>query len=414
MKPLTAILIGAGSRGANAYGPYALEHPDRIKFIAVAEPDDFRRNSFCEKHGIPKEMAFADFGPLFDGKIPADVVFVCTLDDQHRLPALRALEEGYHLVLEKPIYPTLAACEEIVDKAMEVNRQLFVCHVLRYTAFYSALKKLIGSGEIGDVVSVTMNENVGYGHAAHSYVRGNWRREDESSPMLLAKCCHDMDMIYWLLNRSCQAVGSFGGLNYFTAANAPKGSAVRCLDGCKVKDDCPFDAEKLYMDLSVTAWPVNVITNDISPEGRLKALREGPYGRCVYHCDNDVVDHQVVNLLFEGGVTVDFAMNSLSSHTYRTISVFGTKGQVDGVMEENMLVKKIYGKEEEIVNTQPPGQAEYGHGGGDAGLMDYVVETLWNLPPDFKATPCDAIVSHKMCFAAEEARHTGTVVQIAK
>lgn len=412
VKPIRAMLIGAGSRGAKAYAPYALQHPDRIQFVAVAERNDERRADFCREHAIPPERTFTDFGPMFDAKIEADIVFVCTQDELHKAPALRALDEGYHLMLEKPISTNLADSEEIVAKAAQLNRLLIVGHVLRYTSFYSKIKEIIESGEIGDVLSISMNENVGYAHASHSYVRGNWRREDESSPMLLAKSCHDMDMACWLMGKPCTEVSSFGALNYFTAANAPEGSTARCLDGCKAKDACPFDCEKIYMDPEMTAWPVNVITHDISPEGRRKALREGPYGRCVFHCDNDVVDHQVVNLKFADNSTVGFAMNSLSSHTYRTISVYGTGGQLDGEMEANRLVKKIYGKEEEVITTQQPGASEYSHGGGDYGLMNHLVETVNGLTEGEKIGPSDAIISHRVCFAAEDSRHESKIVAL--
>lgn len=411
---MTAILIGAGSRGAKAYAPYALLHPDRIKFVAVAEPIEQRRTDFCNQHGISPEMAFRDHTELFQQNVEADVVFVCTQDTQHREHALQALEKGYHLVLEKPISTSLQACEEIVAGAQEKNRALIICHVLRYTGFFQAIKESIRSGEIGEVLSITLNENVGYAHAAHSYVRGNWRNEAISSPMLLAKSCHDMDILCWLMESPCTKVSSFGGLHFFKKENAPAGCASRCLDGCKAKAECPFDAEKIYMDPAITGWPVNVITEDISASGRQKALLEGPYGRCVFHCDNDVVDHQVVNLEFENGRTANFAMNSLSAETCRVITVYGTKGELTGKMEDNRLLKQIYGAEPEVVAIPQPEAGEYGHGGGDVGLMDHVWQLLESLEPDRSIPPCDAIYSHRICFAAETARKNNTVERLSR
>lgn len=409
MKQLKAILIGAGSRGAKAYAPFALEHPEKIKFIAVAEPDVKRRQDFMQEHGIPLEYGYESYEGLLQKKLEADVIFVCTQDHMHKDPVIMALEAGYDVVTEKPISNTLEDSEEVVKKASKLKRKLVVCHVLRYTGFFGKIKEIIDSGEIGEVVSISLNENVGYAHAAHSYVRGNWRNEALSSPMILAKSCHDTDILQWLIGSPVKKVSSFGGLKHFKKENAPKGSCARCLDGCAVKAECPFDAEKIYMDPEITAWPVNVITADISQEGRHKALLEGPYGRCVYHCDNDVVDHQVAIMEYENGATTSFAMNSLSAKTCRQILVYGDKGQLSGMMEEDTILKQIYGAPEEIVKTEKPGSSEYAHGGGDAGLMEHVCAYIG--AEDVERIPeTDAIVGHRICFAAEDGRKEDRVV----
>ena len=244
----------------------------------------------------------------------ADVMVVATMERQHVGHAIPALRKGYHILMEKPISPDLDQCREILKGEKECPGRVIVCHVLRYTAFYNQLKELISGGRIGDVVSVCANENVGYWHQAHSFVRGNWRNSRESTSMILQKPCHDMDILTWLLGKRCKAVSSFGGTQLFKAERAPEGAALRCLDGCKAKENCPFDAEKIYITSPKTgrvhgdSWITSVLSVENTVESTYKALREGPYGRCVYHCDNDVVDHQQTNLLMEDGSTVSFTM----------------------------------------------------------------------------------------------------------
>lgn len=411
---MKAIMIGAGARGAKAYGPYATRCPEEIKFIAVAEPVESRRIWFQEQHSIAADHAFPDYAEVLAQGIEADLVFICTPDQLHYQPAKMALEQGYHVVLEKPISNHLEECSKLAHLAMRQNKQLLVCHVLRYTNYFNTLKSLIDSGEIGEVISITHNENVGFFHSAHSYVRGNWRKEATSSPMILAKSCHDIDLLVWLVSSRCTRVSSFGNLKHYRAENAPVGSTMRCLDGCKVQTECPYDAAKIYLDPTVTEWPVSVITEDVhSMDSRIKALQQGPYGRCVYHCDNDVVDHQVVNLEFENGVTVNFSMNSFSSEICRITTVFGTKGQLSGTMESNQIHKQIYlNRQDEIISTKKPNESIYGHGGGDEGLMKSIVAHFSGQDTKSLTTGMDALQSHQICFAIEQARKEGSVVAL--
>ena len=406
MKKIKAILVGAGARGARSYAPYALDHKDEIEFVAVAEPIVTRREKFIKDHNIKEGYAFNCYTELFKHDIEADVVLVCTQDQLHFEPTIMALEKGYHVLLEKPISPSEEECIKIAEAAKKANKSLTICHVLRYTPFFKKIKQLLDEKVIGDLVSITHNENVGYWHAAHSYVRGNWRNTEESSPMILAKSCHDIDMLLWLAGSNCEKISSFGSLRHFTKEKAPEGATMRCTDGCKVIDTCPYSALKIYMDEDNTSWPIDVITEDFSKEGRLKALETGPYGRCVYHCDNDVVDHQAVIMEFEGGVTASFHMNSFTYDTSRTIKICGTKGEIIGKMEDDDI--RVYDfltdtcKEidisQETANTS-------GHGGGDYGLIASLVQFLQN-PGESKMTTNahDSIQSHLLCFNAEHSR----------
>ena len=306
----------------------------------------------------------------------ADVMIVATQDRQHVRAALAALDKGYHILLEKPISPSLEDCRALQKKARETGKLVVVCHVLRYTRFYAALKDLLSRGELGKVETIDAMEHVAYWHQAHSFVRGNWRDSSETSPMILQKSCHDMDILRWLAGEPCLRVQSFGSLDYFTADNAPEGAALRCLDGCACKEDCPFDAEKIYITDPRTGirgrgkgWPCAVLASDPDEDKIWDALRTGPYGRCVFHCDNNVVDHQTVNLEFANHIHATFTMTAFTQDCHRTIKITGTRGEIQGDMEENVLYLRRFGQPEEVIDLLQEEGTYSGHGGGDFGLM---------------------------------------------
>lgn len=231
MKKITAALLGAGMRGEMAYASYALSHPDEIQFVAVAEPDRTKRERFRELHSIPEEMCFQGWEELLEKPRLADALLVCTQDSMHYEPSIKALKAGYHLLVEKPMSPNPLECIRMGELARERQRVFSVCHVLRYTPFFSTIKKLLAEGRIGKLVSIQHNENVGFWHQAHSFVRGNWGNSGKSSPMILAKCCHDMDILLWLVGAQCKRLSSFGSLMHFRKEEAPEGAPMRCLDG---------------------------------------------------------------------------------------------------------------------------------------------------------------------------------------
>ena len=358
---------------------------------------------------MPEENRFASWQALLEKPRMADCAFVCTLDDDHTEPAIRAMELGYHLLLEKPMSNTEDECRLIADTARKTGRTLAVCHVLRYTPFYMTLKKLIDCGAVGQVEAINQIENVGYWHQAHSFVRGNWRTVRETSPMLLQKSCHDMDIILWLMGRDCKRVQSFGSLRHFTPEHAPQGAPARCLDGCPHAESCPYYAPRLYMDMTRTGWPVDVITTDLSEEGRRKALEVGPYGRCVYHCDNDVVDRQVVNLEFEDGAVATFTMTAFSADFSRQLKIFGTKGQIFADMGTGEIVLHPFGGEKQVVPLEEGNGS--GHGGGDYGLMADFLNILRN-GGESRTSAAVSLQSHLICFAAERSRKEHIVVEL--
>ena len=409
MKPITAVVLGAGSRGCT-YARYALEHPDELQIVAVAEPRADRRSILAREHHIPEGNCFASWRELLERPRMADCAFVCTLDDDHTGPAVRAMELGYQLLLEKPMSNSEEECRAIAEAADRSGCILAVCHVLRYTPFYMTLKGLIDRGCIGEVTALNQIENVGYWHQAHSFVRGNWRTVRETSPMLLQKSCHDMDIILWLVGRSCKRVQSFGSLRHFRAEHAPPGAPERCLDGCPHEKACPYYAPRLYMDMNRTGWPVDVITTDLSEEGRRKALQEGPYGRCVYRCDNDVVDRQVVNLEFDGGAVATFTMTAFSTDFSRQLKIFGTEGQITADMGTGQIVLHRFGEAKKTVPLDA-GTERSGHGGGDFGIIRDFLGILRD-GGESRTGAAVSLESHLICFAAERSRLENIVVEL--
>ena len=408
MKPITAVVIGAGSRGS-IYAGYAKDHPEELNIIAIAEPRRDRLDALAEEVGVPAEHRFDCWETLLSQPKMADCAFICTLDDDHTAPAIKAMDRGYHILLEKPMSNREMECRQIAETARKTNRTLAVCHVLRYTPFYMTLKSLIDQGEVGQVTTINQIENVGYWHQAHSFVRGNWRNTKETSPMLLQKSCHDIDIFLWLMGSTCTRVQSFGSLRHFTAENAPSGAAKRCLD-CPHAETCPYSAPKLYLDMDRTGWPIDVITTDLSLEGRRKALEDGPYGRCVYYCDNDVVDRQVVNMEFENGGVATFTMTGLSADFSRQLKIFGTEGQIQADMGTKEIVLHRFG-EDPISIPLDIGTEASGHGGGDYGIMADFLRILRE-GGESRTGAEVSLQSHLICFAAERSRKEHTVVEL--
>ena len=419
--PVTVVVIGAGNRGARVYGDYIANHSGVIKTVAIAEPDSYKRGVFAEKHNIGQDLQFESWKDLLKREKLADGIIIATLDTMHVEPAIIALEKGYKILLEKPIAINWEETCKLVQKSKELNGQVLVAHVLRYTPFYRKLKQILSSEIIGRLRFVDHIENIGYYHFAHSYVRGNWRNTAEAAPIILAKSCHDMDLIYWLTGKKCIQLSSSGSLEYFTVDHFPVDAAERCLD-CSVVDDCPYAAQKIYLT-EEEDWPVSVITDDFSYDGRIKALREGPYGRCVYKCDNNVPDVQTVRMTLEDNLEVNFALTAFSSEITRKTTFFGTKGEIRADFEAGEIIIDSFGTDIKKLELNAPGE---GHGGGDAGLMDHFVQLLRgdnitgkgiNNKDNFIAdstTIEDSIESHKMAFAAEKSRLEGETVKLHK
>lgn len=421
-KIVRIAIAGVGSRGKNAYGLELLNMKDRAKVVAVADIDPERLALAGDAHGVPDEMRFPSAEAMLAMPRLADAMLVCTQDRQHVPHAVAALKKGYDVMMEKPISPKLEDLQEITKVARENGRRVVVCHVLRYTPFFQTIKKTIDSGVLGEIVSIQALENVRYWHQAHSFVRGNWRREEDTSPMILAKCCHDLDYLVWLCGKKCERVSSYGSLMYFKKSNAPEGAALRCTQGCKAKESCPYDAEKIYLTNKDTGilcgnveWPIDVLAENPTEEKIRHAIETGPYGRCVFHCDNDVVDHQIVNMQMEGGASLSLTMSAFTSIGGRTIKVMGTLGDLWGDMHENKIRIGVFGKEPQVIDLGKEEKDFAGHGGGDRLLMEQFVDLMQGKKPDGTITTLETSVeSHLVALAAEKSRlENGESIEIA-
>lgn len=399
-------IIGAGSRGLG-YADYFRSNPAAGTVVAVAEPNRERTDLIAGLHQIPAEQCYDSFEAFFAQPKMCDAVMICTMDRLHYEPTMLALEKGYHVMVEKPMSPEPEEVLAMAKKADETGNILMVGHVLRYSPFFHKLKSVVESGVIGKLVSVDLIENVGNIHYSHSYVRGNWGNSKKSTFMLLSKSCHDIDILHWLVDQPCKRVASFGSLMHFHEGQAPEGSTGRCLDGCAVERTCAYSANRIYVERGEWLWQVTLSDRK---EERLKAIQDGPYGRCVYRCDNDIVDHQVVSMEFENGVTASFSMMAFTTEGYRTIKLFGTNGQIRGHMEKNEIEISTFDGEVEVIKPMTrPG----GHFGADPLLVeDFVIQVRKGMQGKGRTNASASAESHLITFAAEEARLKGQVVEL--
>ena len=406
------VLIGAGQRGM-VYARYA--HQKGHEIAAVAESDPVRREIAAAEFDIPSERQFDSGAALLAEDRMGEAAIIATMDRDHYHEAIPAMEKGYHLLLEKPISPFPEETLAIEKAAERTGRHITVCHVLRYSPFFREIRKVIAEGKIGRVITIQHNENIGNWHIAHSFVRGNWRRSDLSSPLIMQKSCHDMDLLVWLTGSKCSSVASFGDLTYFRKENAPEGAAERCCD-CPLKDECRFSAYRSYLPLAGN-WPAAVLTDDQSEAGLREAIRTGPYGRCVYHCDNNVCDQQVTILKFENGVTATFNLSGFTNLMTRTMKIMGEDGEIRASEAENVIeVTRFAGNSTEKSESEiiRPEQPTSGHNGGDNGIIDDFLSMMEGRDSVSATEIHESVESHMMACAAEEARLTGKVVNLAE
>ncbi|HEX2314268.1 MAG TPA: Gfo/Idh/MocA family oxidoreductase, partial [Thermomonospora sp.] len=375
-----------------------------------------RRARFAAEHGLGPDRVFADWRDLAAAGRVADGVVIATQDSDHAEPAVAFAGQGYHILLEKPMATSEADALRIVEAVERSGSMLAVCHVLRYSRYTRRIKELVAGGRLGDLISVQHLEPVGWWHHAHSYVRGNWRREEESGPMLMTKSCHDIDWIVHVMGEVPVRVSSFGRLSHLRPENRPEGAADRCVS-CAVEPDCPYSATRLYLsclgDPVREDWPLGAVTHDLTKEGVLTALREGPYGRCVYACDNDVVDHQVVNMEFPSGATAAFTMTAFTPYAQRQTRVFGSRGCIEGDGGTIRLRDFVTG-DEEVIDLTGDQELDGRHIEADDALADAFFAALAaGDPAPLSSDARESLAGHRVVWAAEQARRTGMVVDIA-
>lgn len=403
-------IIGFGQRG-QTYAEYTKSFPDDMKLVAACDTKEARRE---KAKAVYNADVYVDYKELLDKGYELDLVVISTQDKQHKEHAIYALERGYDLLLEKPISVTQKDCMDIYKCAKKNNRRVFVCHVLRYSPFYSKIKEIIDSGELGEVMTIHASENVGYFHQAHSFVRGPWKNSNTSSPMILAKCCHDLDIIRYLIGERCESVNSYGELSYFNKKNKPENATKYCSD-CPLAKDCAFNAKKIYCEKFCNGWLSSYFhQGELNPQAVEKSLRHSDYDICVFDCDNNVVDHQTTIMKFENGKTATHTMTGFSKDCYRDIKVYGTKAELYGLMENNCVeIRPFDGDKRTIeINSDAPFGA---HGGSDYHMMVELNKVL-------NGEKCTGVTflevsmeSHLMAFGAEKSRtHNGRTQKIKK
>ena len=413
MSSLRLALLGCGSRG-RTYFRIAATMPERYELVAVADRDPAKTATLAELREPGEIKVFDSDEALFaEGKI-ADVLLICTQDADHYGHAMKALEAGYDILLEKPASETLERCEDLDRKAKELGRRIMLCFVLRYTPFYRAVREFIDSGRLGRVMSIRASEGVEAFHQAHSYVRGHWSNTSKSSPMIVAKCSHDTDLMCWFAGSEPKVVTSHGSLDWFKKDNAPAGAPLRCTDGCPVAEDCIYDAHR-YLDekrnflrmVMPGAEGESMTAEGVADEEIMEFIKTSDWGRCVYHCDNDVVDHQVVATEMENGVTATLTMTAFDCN--RTIEIHGTRGTLrggepyqEGGAAELWFRDHYGGKFEEVPVEQPQADGYSSHGGGDYGIIDTLDRLLAG--PNAMEPGLDGIAGHRLAYRAEESR----------
>lgn len=407
-KPIQIITIGAGNRG-NVYGNFALSFPAEMDIIGVAEPIAIRNERYTEKHQIPEQNRFHTWEEVFKQPKFADAVLISTPDHLHYGPCMAALKAGYDVLLEKPISPSEKECRDILALAQKTGRIVAVCHVLRYAPYFEKLRELMHSGAIGEIVSIQHLEPIEHIHMSHSYVRGNWHDRHATTPIILAKSCHDLDILRWLVDKPCRKIVAMGGIKWFKKENAPAGSTPRCMDGCAVESTCPYSALKIYY--RGRGWTyVFDLPEEKEKQGPfiLEKLRETNYGRCVYQMDNNQEDHYVATMEFEGGTTAAFSMEAFTSYSGRRTRVMGSLGDIVGDMET--FTHTDFRTMERTVMDSRSGD---GHGGGDWRLLRNWLQAVGQRNPALLTSTIEAsIESHVMGFMAEKSRKTGRITDV--
>ena len=418
---VTVSIIGLGGRGGEAYGRYLITQKDKFKITHICDINPVRLHKYGEVFDVPQENRYDDEDAFF-AKKHSDVLFITTQDRLHVRMAKKALNLGYDIVLEKPISDDVNELRELSALAHEKNRKIMVCHVLRYTVTMRKLKEVLNSGAIGKLISIDHTENVVYWHEAHSYVRGNWRNRQLATPMIMAKCCHDLDLLQDFVGSKCRAVSSMGSLAYFKPEFKPEGAADRCVN-CPYVDSCTYSAKNVYVQgwknvgKPLNTFPFNLITDayPTTEEALMEAITEGPYGRCVFACDNDVVDNQTVIMQFENGITATLKMEAVVKHGGRDIRFFGTEGELELREGEGTITLKKYREADIVWKITDLTDDLEGHGGGDHRMIDELYEIMTGKTPTVATSIDESIESHYMALAAEESRlNGGQLIEIAK
>ncbi|MDX2442688.1 MAG: Gfo/Idh/MocA family oxidoreductase [Bacteroidales bacterium] len=401
-------VIGAGNRGTNL-AVQVKNHFPFASIAAVAEPNEGKRAVFCKDHSLEPDKAFISWKELVSSNQEFDAAIIATMDNQHTDPAIAVLKKGWHLLLEKPMAHTLQDCIKIDNAQKESGKMVSVCHTLRYRPEYQRIKDIVDSGIIGEIVTVEHLEAIGNIRFTHNYVRGRWGNEQDNTFLLLHKSSHDIDFLSWIIGGKCKSVSSFGGIKYFNSQNAPNGSTNRCTDSCRIEESCIYSALRLYVNTDLNEWPAKDVPVDHTKEAHLLEIQKGPYGKCVWRSDNNVVDHQVVALEFEGGATATFTMSGFTSFIGRQTRIHGTKGDLF-FDEANQFIKlSVFGQNSSEIIEFP--EKEGYHPEDKEIVGNWLNAIVRNDLQSILVDTTEALENHSIVFAAEKSRLEGKMIQ---
>ena len=413
-------ILGCGSRGAG-YGKHMFSNPDKYKIVSICDINTRILDRYSKEWGVDSANLFTDENEFFKEK-RADILVIGTQDRDHVRMCIKALELGYHILLEKPISPIKEELLALLETHKKHPQNVVVCHVLRYAPAFVKIKELLSSKVIGELRLIEWTEQVAFWHQAHSFVRGNWRRDDQTSPMIMQKCCHDLDLLQYYFGDKCESVYSTGDLSFFKEEFQPEGAADNCYD-CKYRNTCPYSAEYGYIERwhekgdPEDLWPFNVCCSDVplTEEKLREAYRTNQYGKCVFKCDNCVVDNQMVNMKFKNGVKVNLTMTGFTAVPGRKATFYGTLGEIRFDDFADFIEVVEFGKTpvryniSELVDTDKAG---YGHGGGDLIMVDSLYDMIYNKDSKVTTSLEASVESHLMALCAEESRKSGNVVKV--
>lgn len=413
MKPLEVLLIGAGIRGMHVYGDYAKRFPHKLRYVAVAEPNEARRLAFAEKFDIPKGKCYSSWEEVVNKPKLADAAFIVTMDRMHFEPTIEMLRHGYHVIVEKPMAVDPVECAAMVQASRKYDRLISIGHVLRFTPFYQEVHNIITSGQLGEIVNMNQMECVGFWHFAQSFVRMNWANASEASPSILAKCCHDLDIIRWLVNSPVKSVASMGNLFEFHPAKSPGKVPERCTVECQYESRCPYSAYKIYIEPGRGWMKPPYFKNFCGENGDVnERLKTAPHSQCVYLGNNDVCDQQVVTMEHESGAISSLTMQAHTRDDARTLRISGTRGELHGHLGKNDILVRDFVTDKQIRIT--PELIESGHMGGDIVLIDEFIEATKNANGLHLSSAEESLESHLLAFAAEKSRTERVFVDMAE
>lgn len=402
--PVRIAMIGAGNR-ARKYLEYILSNPGEARLVAVVDPNELRRDEIAQKCNLPADRQYAAAEEFFAQGHIADAVIIVSPDNCHYAQSVAAINAGYHILLEKPVAQSVEEARDIARRAHQAGVVVNVCYVLHFHPYFIKLRELVNSGRYGRLVSVSHRAPVGIDRASHVYVRSMWGRKEKSGPLFTSKCCHDLDYLLWLTGAHCVRLGSYGTLRWFKEENAPAGSAARCVD-CKVEESCPYSAVDLYKRRK--DWISNF---DIKPGETLddaidRELHDGPYGRCIYRCDNNVTDRQTVTMELDNGVIVDMTLDVFTTRNNRVTTLLMTGAEIEGD-ESTIRVTTFRPRTTEIYDFSETLNAPL-HAGADLLTVKNFLDAIHGRPQDSHTSVEDAVESQELCDLIEQSRETSS------